>query len=165
MEKVNTLEQTKEANEMTKKLTIMVAIAMCAVAAFARPGFGGPHGGFGGPRGGFHGGYRPAPIMHHGGYHHHYYSTWGRGGSHFWPGFVGGVVGGVLTSSIAPSPVVVTSPVVTAPVVTTPVYSTPVYTTQQVWVPGGYVDQIQPNGTVIRVWQPGHYESRQVLVQ
>ena len=165
MEKVNTLEQTKEANEMTKKLTIMVAIAMCAVAAFARPGFGGPHGGFGGPRGGFHGGYRPAPIMHHGGYHHHYYSTWGRGGSHFWPGFVGGVVGGVLTSSIAPSPVVVTSPVVTAPVVTTPVYSTPVYTTQQVWVPGRYIDQVQANGTIVRVWVAGHYESRQVLVQ
>lgn len=165
MEKVNTLEQTKEANKMTKKLTIMVAIAMCAVAAFARPGFGGPHGGFGGPRGGFHGGYRPAPIMHHGGYHHHHYSTWGRGGSHFWPGFVGGVVGGVLTSSIAPSPVVVTSPVVTAPVVTTPVYSTPVYTTQQVWVPGRYIDQVQANGTIVRVWVAGHYESRQVLVQ
>ena len=165
MEKVNTLEQTKEANKMTKKLTIMVAIAMCAVAAFARPGFGGPHGGFGGPRGGFHGGYRPAPIMHHGGYHHHHYSTWGRGGSHFWPGFVGGVVGGVLTSSIAPSPVVVTSPVVTAPVVTTPVYSTPVYTTQQVWVPGRYIDQVQANGTIVRVWVAGHYESRQILVQ
>lgn len=168
MEKVNTLEQTKEANKMTKKLTILVAIAMCAVAAFARPGFGGPHGGFGGPRGfhgGFHGGYRPAPIMHHGGYHHHHYSTWGRGGSHFWPGFVGGVVGGVLTSSIAPSPVVVTSPVVTAPVVTTPVVAAPVYTTQQVWVPGRYIDQVQANGTIVRVWVAGHWESRQVLVQ
>ena len=149
---------------MTKKLTIMVALAMCAVAAFARPGFGGPHGGFGGPRGGF--GMRPAPMMHHRPAPIHHHSGWGRGGSHFWPGFVGGVVGGVLTSSIAPAPVVVTTPtVVTSPVVTAPVVTTPVYTTQQVWVPGTYVDQIQPNGTVIRVWQPGHYESRQVLVQ
>lgn len=161
MEKVNTLEQTKEANKMTKKLTIMVAIAMCAVAAFARPGFGGPHGGFGGPRG-FHGGHRPAPIMHHGGYHHHHhYSTWGRGGSHFWPGFVGGVIGGALTSSIYPTTTVVTSPVVTTPVVTTaPVVATPVYTTQQVWVPGRYIDQVQVNGTVIRVWVAGHWEYR-----
>ena len=31
---------------------------------------------------------------------------------------------------------------------------------RQVWVPGRYVDQIQPNGTVVRVWQPGHYEVR-----
>lgn len=165
MEKVNTLEQTKEANKMTKKLTILVAIAMCAVAAFARPGFGGPHGGFGGPRGGF--GMRPAPMMHHHPapmMHHHHHSGWGRGGSHFWPGFVGGVVGGVLTDAII-GPRVVTTPIVTTPIVTTPVVATPVYTTQQVWIPGTYLDQIQPNGTVIRVWQPGHYESRQVLVQ
>ena len=160
MEKVNTLEQTKEANKMTKKLTIMVAIAMCAVAAFARPGFGGP-------RGGFHGGHRPAPIMHHGGYHHHHhYSTWGRGGSHFWPGFVGGVVGGVVANSVISTPtVVVSSPVVSTPVVTTPVVTAPVYTTQQVWVPGRYIDQVQANGTIVRVWVPGRYETRQVLVQ
>ena len=51
-------------------------------------------------------------------------------------------------------------------VVTTPaVVTTPVYQTQNVWVEGRYVDQVQPNGTVLRVWQPGHYEQRQVLVQ
>ena len=108
--------------------------------------------------------------MHHGGYHHHG-SFWGRGGSHFWPGFVGGVIGGALTSSIYPTTTVVTAPVYTTPIVSTPVYTTPtvttapVYTTQQVWVPGAYVDQVQPNGTVVRVWQPGHYETRQVRVQ
>jgi hypothetical protein len=28
-----------------------------------------------------------------------------------------------------------------------------------------HVDQVQANGTVIRVWQPGHYEQRTVQVQ
>lgn len=159
---------------MNKKTIIAMTIAaMCVGTCLARP-HGGP--GFGGgPRGGFHGGfgYRPAPVMHHS-YHHHG-SFWGRGGSHFWPGFVGGVIGGALTSSIYPtttvvaSPIVttpiVTTPVVTTPVVTTPVVTTPVYTTQSVWVEGRYVDQVQANGTVVRVYQPGHYEQRSVLVQ
>ena len=151
---------------MNKKTTAIVAISavMCAGSVFAR-GPGGPHGGFG--RG-------PAPVVHH----HHGGGVWGHGGRNFWPGFVGGVVGGVLSGGIhrpppppryyystpvvTPAPVVVTTPVVTpAPVVVT----TPVYQTQNVWVEGRYVDQAQPNGTVVRVWQPGHYEQRQVLVQ
>ena len=131
---------------MTKKLTIVVAIAMCVCSVFARP-HGGPHGGFGG-------GHRPPPMMHHGPIHHHHHSAWGRGGSHFWPGFVGGVVGGVVGGAIAPAPVVVTSPtVVPAPVVTSPVYS------QQVWVPGGYTTTVV-NGYVTRTWVPGHWEYR-----
>ena len=147
---------------MTKKMTIVVALAMCAFAAFARP-----HGGFGGPRGGFHGGHRPAPVMHHGGYHHHYHhSIWGRGGRNFWPAAVGGFVGGVVANAVvSPSTVVVSSPVAAAPVVSAPIVSAPVYMTQQVWVPGTYVDQVQVNGTIVRVWVPGHYETRQVLVQ
>ena len=151
---------------MNKKMTAIVAISavMCAGSVFAR-GPGGPRGGFG--RG-------PAPVMHH----HHGGGVWGHGGRNFWPGFVGGGVGGVLSGGIhrpppppryyysapvvTPAPVVVTPPVVTpAPVVVT----TPVYQTQNVWVEGRYVDQVQPNGTVVRVWQPGHYEQRQVLVQ
>lgn len=149
--------------KMTKKIVVAVAIAMCVFAsAFARPGFGGPRGGFGGPRGGFHGGFghRPPPVMHHGGFHHHHGSFWGTGGRHFWPGFVGGVVGGVISSSVI-GPSVYTTPVVAAPVVTTaPVVATPVYTTQQVWIPGRYIDQVQANGTVIRVWVAGHWEYR-----
>lgn len=27
------------------------------------------------------------------------------------------------------------------------------------WVPGAYVDEVQANGSVIRVWKPGHYET------
>lgn len=150
---------------MNKKMILVFGAVLAAGTLMARPGFGGPRGGFGGPRGGFS--RRPAPMMHHRPapiMHHHHHSGWGHGGRHFWPGFVGGVVGGVLTDAII-GPRVITTPVVAAPVVTTPVVTTPVYTTQQVWIPGKYVDQIQPNGTVIRVWQPGHYESRQILVQ
>jgi len=40
-----------------------------------------------------------------------------------------------------------------------------VTTVQTVWVEGRYVDQVQPDGTIVRVWVPGHYEQRTVLVQ
>ena len=165
-------------DKMNKKMILVFGAILAAGTLMARPGpgFGGHRGGFGGPRPMMH--HRPAPMMHHRPapmmhhrpmpppmHHHHHHSGWGHGGRHFWPGFVGGVVGGVLTDAII-GPRVITTPVVTTPVVTTaPVVATPVYTTQQVWIPGGYIDQIQPNGTVIRVWQPGHYESRQILVQ
>ena len=152
---------------MKMKTTMIVALAavMCTGMTYAKGHHGG---GFGGPRPmmGGRGGFRPAPVHHH--RHHHHGSVWGRGGSNFWPGFVGGVIGGVLADAVvSPAPVVVTTPVVTTPVVTTPVVttpvvSTPVYSTQNVWVEGRYVDQVQPNGTVLRVWQPGHYETRQV---
>lgn len=146
---------------MTKKLIVVIAVALCACTSiFARP--------HGGHHSGYRGGYRFAPIRHHcPAHYYHRGSMWGHRGRNFWPGFVGGVVGGVVGSAIAsPAPVVVTSPtVVTSPVVTTPVVTTPIYTTQQVWVPGGYVDQVQPNGTVVRVWRPGRYVTRQVLVQ
>ena len=109
---------------------------------------------------------RPAPF------HHHHHGYWGHGGRHFWPGFVGGVVGGALYNAVAAPTVVATPTVVTTPavvttptVVTTPSVVTPVPTTQSVWVEGRYVDQVQYNGTVVRVWQPGHYEQRTVYVQ
>ena len=167
-----TAKSGERKDKMNKKLILTFGAILAAGTLMARPGhgFGGHRGGFGGPRPMMH--HRPAPMMHHS--HHHHHSSWGRGGRHFWPGFVGGVVGGVLTDAIigprvittpVVSTAVVTTPVVTTPVVTTPVVATPVYTTQQFWVPGTYVDQLQPNGSVIRVWQPGHYESRQVLVQ
>ena len=146
-----------------KKALITVGIAAISLGVFARP-----HGGFGpgpGPR--FH---HPPPGHH---FHHHHGGFWGRGGRNFWPGFVGGVVGGVLYDSFVSTRPVVASTVVTpAPtvvvqqpaVVTAPVVA-PVQQTQSVWVPGCYVDQVQPNGSVVRVWQPGHYEQRTVLLQ
>jgi hypothetical protein len=48
--------------------------------------------------------------------------------------------------------------VVAAPVTT--VVTTPIQREINVWVEGKYVDQYMPNGTVVRVWQPGHYEKR-----
>ena len=155
---------------MNKKFIVAVGIAAISIGAFAGPHGGPRHGGFhGGPRfGGFRGG--PRPVMHHGGFHHrpiHHHSGWGRGGRHFWPGFVGGVVGGLVYNSICPTTYVTTPTVITTPTVvtTTPVVTAPAATVQNVWVEGRYVDQVQANGTVIRVWQPGHYEQREVLLQ
>ena len=151
---------------MNKKLIVAIGMSALALGAFA-----GPHGHHGGGPGFHHG---PA-IHHHGGGHHHH-SYWGRGGRGFWPGFVGGVVGGLVYDALTPAPVVVTAPsvvaapaVVAAPTVvapaTTVVQTAPTVQTQSVWVEGRYVDQVQPNGTVVRIWQPGHYEQRTVMVQ
>ena len=157
---------------MTKKTIIAMAIAaMCVGTCLARP-HGGP--GFGG--------HRPMPMMHHS-YHHHG-SFWGHGGRNFWPGFVGGVVGSALYGGVyrsysptvvySTSPAFITTtptviqPTVVQPIVTSPaptVSVAPIYSTTQVWVEGRYVDQRQSNGTIVRVWQPGHYEQRSVLVQ
>ena len=155
-----------------KKITTIAMLAAMAVATTAFAGRGPSR----------HGGRRGAPPRHaiivrtvpSGGHHyrHHnrHHSFWGRGGRNFWPGFVGGVVGGVVydtvtTPTIVTTPTVVAAPttVVTVPAATT-VVSTPATTVQNVWVEGRYVDQIQPNGTTIRVWQPAHYEQRQVYV-
>ena len=61
--------------------------------------------------------------------------------------------------------VVTTPTVVTQPVVVQPTVVTPVTQVQNVWVEGRYIDQVQANGTILRVWQPGHYEQRTVVVQ
>ncbi|MGN0854067.1 MAG: hypothetical protein ACI4R9_00945 [Kiritimatiellia bacterium] len=150
----------------TIKMMMVVGAIFATTVCMARP-HGNP-GGHGGPRPG------PAAPMRHPGsgmghrpspppprHHRPGDSFWGRGGRNFWPGFVGGVVGGIVYDSIAPAPVVVASPTVVA----SPVVATPVYTMQNVWVEGRYVDQVQPNGTIVRVWQPGHYEQRPVVVQ
>ena len=148
---------------MNKKVILTVGLAVFAASLFA-----GPHGGGRGPGGRHHGVHHFAPRHHQ----HHHHSAWGRGGRHFWPGFAGGVVGGIvgrtLVQNYVTTPTVVTTPpVVTTPtVVTTPVVVTPqpVTTVSSVWVEGRYVDQVQANGTVVRVWQPGHYEQRTVVV-
>ena len=41
----------------------------------------------------------------------------------------------------------------------------PVQQTQNVWVEGRYVDQVQANGSTVRIWQPGHYEQQTVVIQ
>ena len=139
-----------------KKLVVAIALAVVSTGAFARGWHGGPH------HGGFH---HPPPIHHgwHGGYHHYRGGYWGPGGRYFWPGFVGGVIGGAVASTIidtTPTVVVQQSAVVQQPVVVqqSVVVRQPVVQRQQVWVEGRYVDQVQANGSTVRIWQPGHYE-------
>ena len=145
-----------------KELVIALALVAVSTGAFAR---GWHHGGCH-HRGGWHRGY----------YHHHHGGYWGPGGRYFWPGFVGGVVGGALYNAVTrpyyvdtvvvePAATVVTTPtVVQHPVViqqpTVVQQPSPVVTVQRqpVWVEGRYVDQVQANGSTVRVWQPGHYE-------
>jgi len=165
-----------------KKMLVMITVAATAVAAFAGPHGCGPHGpGGGGPRPCGPGwGHRPCgpgwghrpppPHCRPGGW-------WGRGGCNFWPGFVGGVVGGLACNAVAApyynetvvvqsTPNVVTQPVVvqTPVMVSQSVAASPVTQTQNVWVEGRYVDTVQPNGSVVRTWNPGHYEIRTVVV-
>jgi len=150
-----------------KKLLVLFAFSVAATGAFAHPGWG-------------------CPPPH---YYHNYGcgDFWGRGGCNFWPGFIGGLVGGVAASAltsprqstVVTQPAVVTQPVVIQQqpvviqqqplptVVSQPatVVAAPVTQIQNVWVEGRYVDQVQPNGSVIRTWSPGHYEQRTVTVQ
>ncbi len=156
-------------NAKIKIVAVMIAAVACVGTSFAR-----------GPAP--HRGHRPGPkpVMHPPKPppppHHHKKSGWGKGGRNVLPGFVGGVVGGLVADAVVkprekvvvvtPPPVVAPPPVVVAPpppVVVAP--PPPVHTTQRVWVEGCYINQVQPNGTVVRVWQPGHYEMRQVIVQ
>ena len=162
---------------MNRAVVFAVSTLFCATFALARPGAPAPAPGRG-PQPA-----RPAaqPPRPHAPAPRPNDSFWGRGGRNFWPGFVGGLIGGAVVSSrpapvvVAPPPpasVVVTTPtvvatptVVTRPVVVQSTVVTPVTQVQNVWVEGRYVDQIQANGTVVRVWQPGHYEQRTVVVQ
>lgn len=112
-------------------------------------------------------GFAPPPPRYHGGHHHHH-SGWGRGGRGFVGGVVGGLVGGLVYNAVT-APARFTDAIVTGTgtVVASPapaaVYSTPgYYRVRSIWVPGCYVDQVQPNGAVVRVWVPGHYEERPV---
>ena len=111
-------------------------IVAVGIAAISIGAFAGPHGG---PRhGGFHGGPR------FGGFRGGPRPVMHHGGFHHRP------IHHVTTPTV---------------VTTTPVVTAPAATVQNVWVEGRYVDQVQANGTVIRVWQPGHYEQREVLLQ
>lgn len=135
---------------MSTKTLILAGLVAMTTGAFAAPHH-----------------HHPAPIPVH---HHHHHDRDKHLGAAVVGGLVGGVIGGVIAAErpAPPPPVVVTpAPVVVtpAPVVVAPPPPPPPRTVvQQVWVDGRYVDQIQPNGTVIRVWQPGHYEQRTVIV-
>jgi len=96
----------------------------------------------------------------------------GCGGYSALVGFAGGMVGGLVVSAISSlasrepavvqsAPTVVTQPVVVQqPVVIQQPVVVQQSVAQSVWVSGKYVSQIQSNGSVVLVWQPGHYELR-----
>ena len=67
----------------------------------------------------------------------------------------------VQQPAVVTQPVVVQQPaVVQQPVVVQQPAQVVVQQPQQVWVEGRYVDQVQANGSTVRIWQPGHYEVR-----
>ena len=152
-------------NNNIKRFFVLTMALAAAFALSARPGpGGGPRGGFGGPRPMHH---APRPMPHH---HHHHHRT----GVAIGAGILGaGLVASAIYDATHPRPVIVESapvvvtpavqPVVVtpAPVVTTGHYETRV---QNVWVEGRYIDQATPQGTIVRVWQPGHYEQQSTQV-
>lgn len=139
-----------------KKLAIAAAAAVAAFTLVAGPG--GPRPGNGGPGRGApsrgsaprHVQPRPSPAPRPAPHPKH--DAWGKGGRNFWPGFVGGVIG----AAVAPVP---PPPPPPAHVVVAPV-PPPLPGRVTVWVPECYVDEVQPNGVVVRRWVPGHYEWR-----
>ena len=116
-----------------KMLAIVMTVGLC-LSALGHPGpmpHPGPHRG---PAP------IPAPMPHHS---HHHNSAWGRGGSNFWPGFVGGLIGSTIFS---PSAVVAPPPPPPPP----GPYA------RQVWIEGHYETQIV-NGICTQVWVPGRW--------
>ena len=127
------------------KIFIICAIAMLSITAIAapfRPAFR-PHRIHRPVRShAVHRVHHPTPKPHHHHHHrrHHHCIT---------APIIAGTLGYVIGSTIAhPSPVVVTQPIVVRPTETT------------VWEDGHYEDQLQPNGTIVRVWVPGRYVKR-----
>ena len=111
------------------KKILAVVVACATLFTIAGPGPGPHHG----------------PIGHPPAHHHHHHSAWGRGGSHFWPGFTGALVGSLIAPPPPPAPVVVV-PAAPGP-----------YISSRVWIAGHYEDRLQPNGTVVRIWIPGYW--------
>lgn len=144
------------------KKTAMLAAALFAAFSLMA-GQGGPRPGDGGPGGRAPGGLGriqpsrqmqpgPSPAPRRSSPPRPKHDTWGKGGRNFWPGFVGGVIG----AAVAPVP---PAPPVPAVVVTPPAPPPPPGRVR-VWISGCYVDEVQPNGAVVRRWVPGHYEWR-----
>lgn len=123
--------------------------------------------------------FSPAFAWHHPHHYHHHHHHGGYGWGAVGVGLAAGVVGAALYNAVRPEPQVVVQPspvVVQQPtVVQQPVViQQPVQTVVQqpvvqqvapppvrnVWVEGAYVNQTLPDGTVQRVWNPGHYEQR-----
>jgi len=141
---------------MSKTLKCLAAVTLLFVPAAARAWWGPPP---------------PPPGPCWGG-------GWGYGACAVGAGLVGGLLGAAIYDAVRPTPTVVREPAyVQQPVV---VQAQPVVVQQQqpvvvqqqalpaaqpaarqtVWVEGCYISQTQADGSVVRVWNPGHYEQR-----
>ena len=146
-------------NAMNRHLVLILAVAVTAASAVCARPYGPVF--YGGRHGRYHGGFAAGVV----------------GGA-----FVGGMIHNAIRPYrpvvYAPAPVVVQQPVVIQPapvVVQQPVVAppapepaavpAPVVPTQRVWVEGCYVDQVRPDGSLVKVWQPGRYETRAVEAQ
>ena len=114
----------------------------------------------------------PAPM-----HHHHSSRGWAIGAGILGAGIIAGSIVDAMyprstvvyptTTYVAPTTTYVApATTVVQPVTTTVVQPAGQYVTQQqqVWVEGCWVNQVQANGAVVRVWQPGHYETRSTQV-
>ena len=153
-------------NAMNRHLVLILAVAVTAASAVCARPYGPVF--YGGRHGRYHGGFAAGVV----------------GGA-----FVGGMIHNAIRPYrpvvyspapvvVQPAPVVVQQPVVvqSAPVVVQqPVVAPPApesaavpasaVRTQRVWVEGCYVDQVRPDGSLVKVWQPGRYETRAVEAQ
>ena len=158
---------------MNKKILKNAALVVLAAATVmatsvvqARPGPGFGHRG-------------PAPMHHMPHHHHHHHSGrgWAVGAGLLGAGILAGSIVDAMyprttvvyptTTYVAPTTTYVApAPTVVQPVATSVVQPAGQYVTQQqqVWVEGCWVNQVQANGAVVRVWQPGHYETRATQV-
>ena len=146
-------------NAMNRHLVLILAVAVTAASAVCARPYGPVC--YGGRHGRYHGG--------------------------FAAGVVGGAfVGGMIHNAIRPyrpvvyspapvvvqqpvvvqsAPVVVQQPVVAPPAPESAAVSEPAVRTQRVWVEGCYVDQVRPDGSLVKVWQPGRYVTVPVSAQ
>ena len=153
-------------NAMNRHLVLILAVAVTAASAVCARPYGPVF--YGGRHGRYHGGFAAGVV----------------GGA-----FVGGMIHNAIRPYrpvvyapapvvVQPAPVVVQQPVVIQPapaVVQQPVVappapesaavSEPAVRTQRVWVEGCYVDQVRPDGSLVKVWQSGRYVTVPVSAQ
>ena len=146
-------------NAMNRHLVLILAVAVTAASAVCARPYGPVF--YGGRHGRYHGGFAAGVV----------------GGA-----FVGGMIHNAIRPYrpvvYSPAPVVVQQPVVVQsapavvqqPVVAPPAPESaavpaPAFPTQRVWVEGCYVDQVRPDGSLVKVWQPGRYVTVPVSAQ
>lgn len=130
------------------KNVIAVGIILLTMTAFCRPHHK-PHGHRPAPRHYIH-----RPHVHRSSHihrHHHSHHYVGP----FLGALTGTIVGNILTSPTTTTVVQQPVTVVSTPAVVTP--TVVIEQPQRIWVPGQYIQQVQSNGTIIKVWQPGHW--------